>query len=88
MVKVPYCLRVTEETKIYEKLVSGSELGQAPCAPETLQMLSRFTVMTRLKDHENSNLYSKMRVYDGEKLKDTDPGQPGGFPGLAPAWRG
>ena len=29
--------------------------------------------MTRLKEHENSNLYSKMRVYDGEKLKDTDP---------------
>jgi len=73
VVKVPYCLRVTEETKIYEKLVTGSELGAAPCAPETLQMLSRFTVMTRLKDHENSNLFSKMRVYDGEKLKDTDP---------------
>jgi serine protein kinase len=29
--------------------------------------------MTRLKEHENSNLTSKMRVYDGEKLKDTDP---------------
>src|ERR1044071_6861569 len=26
-----------------------------------------------LKEHENSNLTSKMRVYDGEKLKDTDP---------------
>ena len=36
-------------------------------------MLSRFSVMTRLKEHENSGIYSKMRVYDGEKLKDTDP---------------
>ncbi len=44
-----------------------------PCAPETLTMLARFSVMTRLKEHENSNIYSKMRVYDGEKLKDTDP---------------
>ena len=30
-------------------------------------------MLTRLKEHENSNLYSKLRVYDGEKLKDTDP---------------
>jgi serine protein kinase len=36
-------------------------------------MLGRFCVLTRLKEHENSNLYSKMRVYDGEKLRDTDP---------------
>lgn len=73
VVSVPYCLRVNEEVDIYKKLLRGSELGQAPCAPETLPMLARFCVMTRLKEHENSNLYSKMRVYDGEKLKDTDP---------------
>jgi serine protein kinase len=73
VVTVPYCLRVAEETKIYEKLLHESDLGVVPCAPETLTMLARFSVMTRLKEHENSNAYSKMRVYDGEKLKDTDP---------------
>ncbi len=73
VVNVPYCLRVTEETCIYDKLLRESELGAAACAPETLRMLARFSVMTRLKPHENSGLYSKMRVYDGEKLKDTDP---------------
>ncbi|MEL6363726.1 MAG: PrkA family serine protein kinase [Pseudomonadota bacterium] len=73
VIKVPYCLRVTEETQIYDKLLQSSELSEARCAPETLTMLSRFCVMTRLKEHENSNLFSKMRVYDGEKLKDTDP---------------
>lgn len=73
VIKVPYCLRVTEEAQIYDKLLKGSELGDANCAPETLQMLARFSVMTRLKEHENSSVYSKMRVYDGEKLKDTDP---------------
>ena len=73
VVKVPYCLRVTEETRIYEKLLRESELGSAPCGPETLAMLARFSVLTRLKEHENSNVYSKMRVYDGENLKDTDP---------------
>jgi len=73
VVKVPYCLRVTEERKIYEKLLSSSELSEAPCAPGTLDLLSRFCVMSRLKAHENSNLHSKMRAYDGESLKDTDP---------------
>ena len=73
VVTVPYCLRATDEVSIYKKLLQGSELGNAPCAPETLEMLARFCVLTRLKEHENSNLYSKLRVYDGEKLKDTDP---------------
>jgi serine protein kinase len=73
VVTVPYCLRASEETSIYKKLLKGSELGQAPCAPETLEMLAKFCVMTRLKEHENSNIVSKLRVYDGEKLKDTDP---------------
>lgn len=73
IVKVPYCLRVSDEAQIYDKLIQNSELREAPCAPETLKILSRFSVLTRLKTHENSNLYSKMRVYDGESLKDTDP---------------
>jgi serine protein kinase len=73
VIKVPYCLRVTEERKIYEKLVRGSELSDAPCAPGTLEMLARFSVLSRLKKHENSSLFSKLRVYDGESLKETDP---------------
>jgi serine protein kinase len=73
VIKVPYCLRVTEEQKIYDKLVTRSELGAAPCAPATLEMLARFSVLSRLKRHENSTLYAKMRVYDGESLKETDP---------------
>ena len=72
VVQVPYCLRVAEEKKIYEKLLAASEVAKAPCAPGTLEMLSQFTVLSRLKEHENSSLYSKMRVYDGESLKDTD----------------
>jgi serine protein kinase len=73
VIKVPYCLRVTEEQRIYEKLVRSSELAAAPCAPATLEMLARFSVLSRLKKHENSNSYAKMRVYDGESLKETDP---------------
>jgi serine protein kinase len=36
-------------------------------------MLAKFSVLSRLKEPENSSIYSKMRVYDGENLKDTDP---------------
>jgi len=73
IVKVPYSLRVSEEIKIYEKLIRDSSLGVAKCAPGTLKMMSQFAVLTRLKEPENSSLLSKMQVYDGESLKDTDP---------------
>ncbi len=73
VVNVPYCLRTNEESAIYKKLLQSSDLSSAPCAPATLDMLSQFCVLSRLKEHENSNLYSKMRVYNGENLKDVDP---------------
>jgi len=72
-VKVPYCLRLSDEIRIYEKLLANSSLWEAPCAPDTLKMLAQFSVLSRLKEPENSSIYSKMRVYDGENLKDTDP---------------
>src|SRR6201996_493386 len=70
VVTVPYSLRVTEETAIYRKLLSASNLSAAPCSPATLEMLARFSVLSRLKRHENSTLFAKMRVYDGESLKE------------------
>lgn len=73
IVKVPYCLRISEEVHIYEKLLENSSLRNAPCAPDTLDMLAQFIVLTRLKAPENSSIFSKMRIYDGQNLKDTDP---------------
>lgn len=73
VIKVPYALQATEERHVYEKLLRESDLSKAPCAPGTLDMLARFSVLTRLREHENSNLYSKMRVYDGEMLREIDP---------------
>ncbi|MFZ6847885.1 PrkA family serine protein kinase [Undibacterium sp. RuRC25W] len=73
IVKVPYCLRVSDEIKIYDKLVRTSSLSAAPCAPGTLKMMAQFAVLSRLKEPENSSIFSKMLVYDGENLKDTDP---------------
>ncbi len=73
VVKVPYCVRVTEEGMIYQKLIRGSSLAKAPCAPHTLEMLARFAVLSRLKPHANSTPFAKMRVYDGENIRETDP---------------
>ncbi len=73
IVKVPYSLRVSDEMRIYEKLLAHSSLSKAPCAPDTLRMMAQFSVLSRLKEPENSSIYSKMRIYDGENLKDTDP---------------
>lgn len=73
IVKVPYCVRVTEEINIYRKLLKHSSLSGAPCAPDTLDMLAQFSVLSRIKEPENSSVFSKMRVYDGQNIKDTDP---------------
>jgi len=73
IVKVPYCLRVTEEAKIYSKLVASSELANAAVAPGTIEMMAQYSVLTRLFKPDNSNLFSKMEIYDGKNLKDKDP---------------
>lgn len=72
IVKVPYCLRVDEEVNIYEKMLNSSSLSDATCAPETLNMLASFSVLSRLKDHENSTLLAKMKCYNGENIREKD----------------
>jgi serine protein kinase len=54
-------------------MVANSQLATAPCAPGTLDMLAQFSVLTRLKEHANSTQWSKMQVYDGKNVKETDP---------------
>ena len=73
IVKVPYCLRIDEEVKIYQKLLHESSLNQAPCAPHTLELLAQLAVFSRLKDVENSSKISKMKIYNGENIKQKDP---------------
>jgi len=73
IVDFPYCKRVDEEILIYQKMLNGSSLANAPIAPKTLKHLAEWSVLTRLKEPDNSSLYSKVRVYNGENLKDIDP---------------
>ena len=72
LVDVLYTLRVSEEVKIYKKYLNNSSLGAAPCADTSLDLLAQFCVLSRLEAPENSSVYSKMRVYDGEDIKERD----------------
>jgi serine protein kinase len=72
IVEVPYCTRVSEEIKIYEKLLKGSSLLNAACAPKTLESLAEFCVLSRLDPVAGEVSFSKMKVYDGENVKSKD----------------
>ena len=76
VVRVPYNLRLTEEIKIYEKLIGQSQLSEdradltaVHIAPHTLRTASMFAILTRLKPSKKSglSLMTKLKLYDGEK---------------------
>lgn len=72
-IKVPYCLQYTEEVKIYQKMLNESELRDAPTAPETLETLAKWSVLTRLKQPSSGTIYTKLKVYNGDYVQNTDP---------------
>lgn len=76
IIKIPYTLRVSEEAKIYDKMLKGSELSAAPCAPKTLEMAAEWSVLTRLVQPEDNasmaGLVTKMKVYDGVEMSEQD----------------
>lgn len=71
VVKVPYNLSVSEEVKIYEKLIKQADFGGVHIAPHTLRCAAIFAVLSRLKDSENQNLslLSKLALYDGADVE-------------------
>src|SRR5262249_16829362 len=56
LVKVPYNLRVTDEVKIYEKLLRQSALKDVHIAPHTLRIASTFAVLTRLEQSKKAGM--------------------------------
>jgi serine protein kinase len=68
---VPYNLKVTEEEKIYEKMISESDVSNVHIAPHTLRVAAMFTILTRLKEPKKGDidLVKKMRLYDGENVE-------------------
>jgi len=72
LVKVPYNLRVSDEVKIYEKLLRQSSLQNVHIAPYTLRIASIFAVLTRLEQSKKAGMSAmkKLRLYDGEDIED------------------
>jgi len=72
MIKVPYNLKVSQEERIYKKLLEQSEaLRNIHIAPNTLKVASIFAVLTRLEQPKKANidLVKKMKLYDGEDVE-------------------
>ncbi|MDI3256387.1 MAG: PrkA family serine protein kinase [Kyrpidia sp.] len=68
---IPYNLKVSEEEKIYRKLIAQSDLRHIHLAPYALRTAAMFTVMTRLRESKRAgmDLVKKMRLYDGEAVE-------------------
>ena len=67
VVKVPYNLRLTEEVKIYQKIIRHSDF-RAHVAPHTLEMASMFAILSRLEPTAKCDLMTKLKLYNGEEV--------------------
>ncbi|GGE73652.1 PrkA family serine protein kinase [Priestia taiwanensis] len=68
---IPYNLRVTEEERIYEKMIKESDVTNVHIAPHTFRVAAMFTILTRLKEPKRGDidLIKKSRLYDGELVE-------------------
>tara|TARA_B100000287_G_scaffold78461_1_gene70567 strand:- start:246 stop:2186 length:1941 start_codon:yes stop_codon:yes gene_type:complete len=66
-VNVPYCLEVSEEIKIYEKMLGLSDFD-GHIAPHTLEVAAMFAVLSRLHASNKVDFLTKMKIYDGKSV--------------------
>ncbi len=66
-VNVPYCLEVSEEQKIYEKMLGLSDFD-GHIAPHTLEVAAMFAVLSRLHASNKVDFLTKMKLYDGNAV--------------------
>jgi serine protein kinase len=67
VVRVPYNLRLSEEVKIYQKILRHSDF-RAHIAPHTLEIASMFAILTRLAPTPKCDLMTKLKLYNGEEV--------------------
>ncbi len=72
---IPYNLRVSDEIKIYEKLIRQSDLREVHIAPHALRTAAIFSVLSRLQESKKQgmDLVKKMKLYDGEDVEGFKP---------------
>src|ERR1700688_4306476 len=62
VIKVPYNLRLSEEVKIYQKIIRNSDF-RAHVAPHTLELASMFAILSRLEPTSKCDLRTKRAPY-------------------------
>ena len=67
VIRVPYNLRLSEEVKIYQKIIRHSDF-RAHVAPHTLEIASMFAILSRLEPTNKCDLMTKLRLYNGEEV--------------------
>jgi serine protein kinase len=67
VIKVPYNLRLSEEVKIYQKIIKNSDF-RAHVAPHTLELASMYAILSRLEPTSKCDLMTKLRLYNGEEV--------------------
>ncbi len=72
---IPYNLRISDEVRIYEKLVRQSELRDVHIAPHALHAAAMVSILSRLKESskQGMDLVKKMKLYDGEDVDGFKP---------------
>ena len=66
-IEVPYVLELTQEMKIYEKMIKKSDF-RYHLAPHTIKVAAMFSVMSRLKQSQKVDILTKMKIYDGQDV--------------------
>ncbi len=68
---IPYNLKVSQEERIYEKMIKESDMKHIHIAPHALTTAAIFSVLTRLEipKKQGIDLVKKMRLYDGESVE-------------------
>ncbi|MFD2627456.1 PrkA family serine protein kinase [Oceanobacillus kapialis] len=68
---IPYNLRVSQEERIYEKMINESDMKHVHIAPHALRVAAIFSILTRLEDSKKQSvdIVKKMRLYDGENVE-------------------
>ncbi|MGL4521960.1 MAG: protein prkA, partial [Bacilli bacterium] len=71
VMSIPYNVKLTEEERIYEKLINRSDVAGVHIAPHTLKIAAMFTILTRLKEPKRSDIdvLKKMKLYDGQMIE-------------------
>jgi len=67
VIRVPYNLRLSEEVKIYKKIIRNSDF-HAHVAPHTLEVASMFAILSRLEPTNKCDLMTKLKLYNGEEV--------------------